>query len=416
MSSSEQVPGLESPIKPSESSPDADSPQFAFDSLESVRKRLLDLTGRNQLLNYKHPKASCVRIIDELPDQIYTELQFGKTFTFIPVPEPTERQLIEQGYLRWNTSGELVEEKPFPNAERWASFLGFNTSYELPEVSDNFVGKHQDLDIQTLMYATELEARLRAIRSKADTAIEESGSNVLYIVLGFLEWYESRESEVKRLAPLFTLPVKLERTKLDQSLGVFRYAVSLKDEGLLSNVTLREKLANDFDLSLPGIDDESTPEAYFKLVENTLLKHESRWKIHRMATLATLNFTKQVMYEDLDPENWPKHKRIEDHPIIKQFFSSQNQEEPVSSGFVEEYTIDQIDNVHNQFPLIFEADSSQHSALIDAAKGENLVIEGPPGSGKSQTITNLIAACIANGKRVLFVAEKMAALEAGLSH
>ena len=157
-------------------------PQFAFDSLESVRKKLLDLTGRNQLLNYKHPKASCVRIIDELPDQIYAEHQSGKTFTFIPIPEPTEQQLIDQGYLRWDKNDQLVELKPFPNAERWASYLGFNTNYELPELNNEPDDKHQDLDIQTLMYATELETRLRTIRGKAETAIEESGSNILYIV------------------------------------------------------------------------------------------------------------------------------------------------------------------------------------------------------------------------------------------
>jgi len=394
-----------------QSNGDAKISGFGFDSLESVRKKLLDLTGRNQLINYKHPKASCVRIIDELPDQIYEELQSGKIFTFIPVPEPTEQELIERGYLAWDDEGELKELKPFPSAERWAQYLGLHTQYELPISATDDSSKHNDLNIQTLMYATELETRLRSIRGKSESALDESGSNVLYVVLGFIEWYESRESELKRLAPLFTLPVKLERARLDEGQGVYRYTVSLKDDGLLTNVTLREKLSNDFDLVLPEIDDDSKPEDYFEAVAKSLLKHEPRWRIHRMATLAILNFTKQVMYEDLDPDNWPNHRRIEDHPIIKQFFSSTANPEPSEGGFIQEYPIDQIDQVHEHFPIIFEADSSQHSALIDAAKGENLVIEGPPGSGKSQTITNLIAACIANGQRVLFVAEKMAALE-----
>ena len=85
MDSGHQEPSNDNPQTLNGQEPEeANSIQFAFDSLESVRKKLLDLTGRNQLLNYKHPKSSCVRIIDELPDQIYAELQSGKTFTFIP--------------------------------------------------------------------------------------------------------------------------------------------------------------------------------------------------------------------------------------------------------------------------------------------------------------------------------------------
>lgn len=388
--------------------------EFGYVSLQAVRKKLLDLSGRNQLLNYKHPKATCVRIIDEHPNQIFDELRNGKTFTFIPVPDPTISQLLEEGYLRHDEEGKLVEAKPHPSAEKWASYLGFNTEYELPRAmaESNSDAKYSDLNIQTLMYATELEAKLRNIRGRSETAIEECGSNILYLVLGFLEWYESRDSEVKRFAPLFTLPVRLERAQLDRDQSVFRYVISAKDEGLLTNITLKEKLANDFDLVLPDIDEETMPEAYFDQISNVMLKHQPRWKIHRMATLAMLNFAKQVMYEDLDPKNWPEHNRIEDHPIIKLFFASQqNREEKQAVGFVEEFRIDEIPEVHTRFPLIYDADSSQHSALIDAANGESLVIEGPPGSGKSQTITNLIAACIANGKRVLFVAEKMAALE-----
>ena len=72
---------------------------FSFDSLESVRKKLLDLTGRNTLINYKHPKASCIRLIDELPEQIYEVLASRKTFTFIPVPEPTENELVDAGFI-----------------------------------------------------------------------------------------------------------------------------------------------------------------------------------------------------------------------------------------------------------------------------------------------------------------------------
>ncbi len=386
---------------------------FAFDSLESVRKKLLDLSGRNTLLNYRHPKASCIRLIDELPDQIYEVLTLGKVFTFIPVPEPTERELIEAGYIEVDPVSKQKTSIEYPTAEQWAKYLGLDTRYDLPEaeITDDRIEKHQDTNLQTLLYAAELEARLRSIRSKAETAIEESGSNILYLALGFLEWYESRDSDVKRMAPLFTLPVQLERSKLDRSQGVYRYTLTLKDDGLLTNITFLEKLAHDFDLILPLIDEDLSPEVYYRNIKNTILEHQPKWKIRRQASLVLLNFAKQAMYQDLNPDNWPDDSRIDNHELIKMFFGGKTE----SSGgdglsYATEHPIDDIQDAHDKFPLIYDADSSQHSALIDAVEGHNLVIEGPPGSGKSQTITNLISACIANGKKVLFVAEKMAAL------
>jgi very-short-patch-repair endonuclease len=391
-----------------------DQNNFAFDSFEAVRKKLLDLSGRNPLLNYKHPKSRSLRLIDELPNQIAQLLRESKVFALIPIPEPTEKELIDAQYLKIEPRTKEKKLKSYPSAEEWAKFLGFATAYDLPEISNSVdqEKKHQDTNLQTLLYAPDLEARLRGLRDKAQTAIEESGSNILYLTLGFLEWIDSTDSDITRLAPLFTLPVRLDRAKLDRHEGVYRYTVALKDDGLLSNFTLREKLANDFNLVLPEIDDESTPDEYFEQVQNTILRHQPRWRIKRQASLVLLNFAKQAMYLDLNPINWPKEEKIEDHPIIKQFFGTSPSDAANNEiGYASEHSIDHIPEIHDQFPLIYEADSSQHSALIDAVNGENLVIEGPPGSGKSQTITNVIAACIANGQKVLFVAEKMAALD-----
>jgi superfamily I DNA and/or RNA helicase/very-short-patch-repair endonuclease len=388
--------------------------KFAFDSLEAIRKRLLDLSGRNSLLNFKHPKTSCVRIIDELPNQIYDELLNGKKFTFIPVPEPTELELIKAGFIRNDpvTNNRISSE--YPSAEQWAKHLGLVTSFDLETTNlENPEAKHQDTNLQTLLYAPDLEARLRSIRGSAESAIEESGTNILYLTLGFLEWYENKESDVSRLSPLFTLPVQIERTGIDRMLGVYRYTIQLKDDGLISNITLREKLANDFGLILPTIEDETSPESYYQVIEETILKHQPKWKIRKQVSLILLNFSKQAMYEDLDPKNWPENENIEQHPLIQKFFSSNTETDTGSSCFSyeDEYLLDEIDNVQDLFPLIYDADSSQHSAIVDVVNGNSLVIEGPPGSGKSQTITNIIAACIANGQKVLFVAEKMAALD-----
>lgn len=389
---------------------------FAFNSLEAVRKKLLDLSGRNSLLNYRHPKARCIRLIDELPDQIYDELQKERALAFIPVPEPTEKELIEAGYCTVDpdTGDKVVNHlSDLPDAKQWAKKKGFVTDYELPDKSTSNLENeyHQDRDLQTLMYARELEPKLRSLRSKSETAIQESGSNILYLAVGFLEWFENRDSDVKRTAPLFTIPVVLERSNKTVSEGIYRYTITLKEDGLITNITLREKLANDFDLVLPSIEDGTSPEVYFEQVNNTIIRQQPNWKIRRQATLVLLNFTKQAMYQDLDPNNWPAEAGIGDHPLVAKFFSAGGQDVADGGlGYANEHKIDYMAGIHDDFPIVFDADSSQHSALIDAVNGENLVIEGPPGSGKSQTIANIIAASIANGKRVLFVAEKMAAL------
>lgn len=387
--------------------------EFSFSSLEAVRKKLLDLSARNAFLNYRHPKTKCVRLVAKFPDYLVKNLQDHKSLTFTPIPEPTELELINAGYIEVDIYTKEKKTLGYPTAKQWAEHLNIPTTYDLPK--ENISGlkedKYQDTDLQTLMYAPQLESGLRNLKSIAKTTIEESGSNTLYLALGFLEWYESRESETIRLSPLYTLPVCLEKSGIDRSEGVYRYSITIKDDMLLSNIILQEKLANDFDLILPTIEEDVSPEEYFELLQKTILRQQPRWKIRRYASLTILDFSKLVMYQDLDPSNWPEHSSIENHPIIQQFFNSTGIEVDTSTlSYASEHSIDHVDEIHDQFPLVYDADSSQHSALIDAVKGENIVIEGPPGSGKSQTITNLIAACIGNGQKVLFVAEKMAAL------
>lgn len=387
---------------------------FAFDSLNSIRNRLLDLTGRNRLLNFRHGRSGFIRVIDEMPDQLASNILDGLQFTFIPVNEPRKDELMEHGYIALNEDDEEVRIKPDPNAKEWAKVLGFDTNYELPKSDKTSESKHNDTNIQSLLFPRELEAHLRSIRSKAKTAIEESGANILYLALGFLEWFEDESSDVIRQAPLYLIPVRIEKASLNKELGTYTYTVEHTGEDIISNLSLREKLKHDFQLELPEIEDEILPDEYLSLVEKQLLRHRPKWSVKRFATLSLFDFGKLLMYLDLDPERWPSGaNNIQNHAILQQFFAKEGEERESAdvAGFGTEYTIDNLENVHELYPLIDDADSSQHSALVDAIRGKNLVIEGPPGSGKSQTITNLIAAAMAQGKKVLFVAEKMAALQ-----
>ncbi len=386
---------------------------FILESLELMRKKLLDLTARNRLLNFPiTSKTSSARIVDELPDQLFSILLSGKSMEFRAIPNPRRSELIHHGYLGVNPENGLdMLLKPQPDAREWARVLKLNTSFELPVPDDSQVeSRHSDDAIQMLMFPAEMETRLRTIRNSAQTALEEMGANILYLSLGYLEWYESPDSDKERLAPLYLIPVNLERGSLDGGEGVYKYKLSYTGEEVLPNISLEKKLQNDFNLALPELTEESTPESYFLALAETIQTHQSRWSIRRYATLSLLNFSKMLMYLDLDPARWPLDDRnITKHPVVERFFRSETK--TGKSATSEEYVIDELTDIHDYAPLIDDADSSQHSALIDSLYGKSLVIEGPPGTGKSQTITNLIGAALFCGKKVLFVAEKMAALE-----
>ena len=154
----------------------------AHKALQNMRMRLLDLTARNRLINFRHTKGGSLRIIDELPNQLVETLLGDTEMRFEAVPEPTEEELIDAGYLSFDEEKQdLVRLKNDPSAEEWAKHLGFATSYEVPESSpEDDSGKHSDTAIQTLQYPYEMEARLKNLQSKAESAIQEMGANIVY--------------------------------------------------------------------------------------------------------------------------------------------------------------------------------------------------------------------------------------------
>lgn len=387
--------------------------KYILEELESIRKKLLDLTANNKILNFPiDSKTTSIKIIDELPNQITEKLLKDQKMEFLPVPEPKINELIKHGYIEIDEkTKEYKNIKPNPSATEWAKIIGLDTSYNLPkqEANNETEEKHEDNAIQVLMYPYESESKLRSLKTKSNTALEEKGANILFLSLGFLEWYESKNSNKSRLAPLFMIPVSLSKNNLDKKSGIYKYSIQYTGEDIIQNLSLREKLLEDFNIALPEMDENTTPEKYFFEVNNIINDKDPRWNVKRYGALTLLDFGKMLMYLDLDPNRWPDNENnIINHPIINRFFTNSSNE---ASGFRGEYPIDNIKNIHNEYPLIYDADSSQHSALIDAINGSNLVIEGPPGTGKSQTITNLIAAALYQNKKVLFISEKLAALD-----
>lgn len=160
----------------------------ALKALENLRMRLLDLTARNPLINFRYSKKNSLRIIDELPDQLVEVLLAEKEMRFLPVPEPTREELIKANYIGVDVdTGQEVRLLREPTAEEWAKCLGLSTDYEVPEPSTNELdGRHGDTAIQTLLYPYELEARLKSLMQTSESAIQEMGANILYMAFGFV--------------------------------------------------------------------------------------------------------------------------------------------------------------------------------------------------------------------------------------
>jgi very-short-patch-repair endonuclease len=380
------------------------------EGLERIRKRLLDLTNRNPLLNYRHPKRSCIRVVNVGIDQVFRGLLEENKIPFEAVPggrksnaaDTSGQIFLQQSLQLTSDSGqggapeEALRDQPrqhdvIEDAKR----AGWHTSYELPEIPGE-VGA-----LCVLQYRDELDRSIRLADSKARTIIEESGANMLYLAFGFLEWYESEDSDEAHLAPLLMVPVRLERTR-GPRLGTVEHT----GDHLECNPCLAELLSRDFSLEFPSYTEEDDVHTYLGKFES-ILKAKPRWRLRRFLTLSFLSFTKILMYRDLDPARWPGGW-LAQHARVRELFEGTRQ---TDAEYGQEYAIDAPEMKARVPKLILDADSSQHSALIDAVDGKNLVIEGPPGTGKSQTITNLIAHAISSGKTVLFAAEKLAALE-----
>nr|WP_067055096.1 DUF3320 domain-containing protein [Mucilaginibacter sp. L294] len=328
--------------------------------LESSRKELLDLGLRNPLLNYKITKGKGVHIVDEKAEFIYDILvRQQKAMTFLA----------------------LKEGDGFPEGE----------------------GKYQDTKLQTDEDEQKLQSRLLNTYYFARTSIEEQGVNLLYIALGMLSWYDAGDTEALRSAPLVLVPVSLERSSAQE-----RFRLRYTGSEIGANLSLQAKMKSDFNLTIPDMPEAE--EFVFNDYMNDVRSHiakQANWSIDTDAVeLGFFSFGKFLIYNDLDTGKWPAAAKPENHPNVMALLESGFHEDVLE----DEHDLD-ADTKANDLFRVVDADSSQLMAMLAVQNGGNLVIQGPPGTGKSQTITNIIANAVGQGKKVLFVAEKMAALD-----
>lgn len=260
---------------------------------------------------------------------------------------------------------------------------------------------------EILFEETDFSKKLRRIYRNSKVSLEERGLPTLHIILGTLLW-EDRYRLGKARTPLLLLPCAFEARS-----ALTPMKLKATDDEIIINPALKLYLHEIYRADLPELPDDSSCDD----VRNFLQELSSRiqtwgtdWTVEPEVWLTTLSFDSFVLYHDLKV----LESRALTHPLIAGFAGLK---ESLSKGF------DQRDAVlHEQDlgdkhlldePMLFvlPADSSQREALILARKGKNLIIHGPPGTGKSQTITNLIADFLWRGKTVLFVSAKMAALD-----
>ena len=368
--------------------------------LEEFRRNLLDTSLRNRLINFRastkagKPLEKTVEVHKENPAALLRILVAeGKAMSFVGKPDPRPAKPTDAS-------------APLDDFGDPASLAVFRAEAE--HEIDTFVGTGEaivdanDLKLNTHETATALGRKLTKIYRDAHTAVEEQGVNVLFLALGALEWFEDDASDEPRRAPLVLLPVNLERTNA----GAFRLRWDGGDPG--GNLSIAALVGREFGIRLPELPDEGDVDAYFRDVARAVAS-KGRWSVDAGAVaLGFFSYAKFLMYRDLDPASWPTDGGPATHGTLGAMLDDGFEEgEP---GVPEEAFLDPLRPTADGCE-VYDADGSQTLAILEANTGRTMLIEGPPGTGKSQTITNLIAEAIGAGRTVLFVAEKAAALD-----
>ena len=332
--------------------------QKLHNRIDIWKKLLLDFGKRNRLINFLEGKRSNVKI---------TAPTFSKLWELVVV---NEKELI------------------FPYAKK------VKIDEEGEEIFETIIHG----DIETSKSIGELQKTLKALRYRANTSIEEQGINTLFLTFGMLKWKEQDDSDQTFLSPIILVPVKLLIESITSP-----YKLALHDDEIVVNPTLSHKLDNDFGIKIPTFDsaNDSPIEYLAKLARKVKNKD---WSVEDSIHLTNLSFLKINMYKDLERNE----DKLNENSIIATLVGEQDSIEIPAD--LKDFDHDRLIRPIDTFQVV-DADSSQQDAILLSKKGASFVLQGPPGTGKSQTITNIIAEAIADGKKVLFVSEKMAALQ-----
>ena len=338
-------------------------------------RKLLDFSLRNNLLNTRLGRKVIPFISFEI-EHLEDHLQAGEDYSIVPSP------------------GKKLE----PNAEGMYDSSQQATEYQT-YVSE-LIRNHK---IASYLTDTELQNALKHVYRTARTSLEENGANSLFLALGMLRWYETAKSEQPRYAPILLLPVDIVRRSGNN------YIIRKRDEDIILNITLVELLKQNFSINLDVLKelpkDESGVDVklIFTYFRRAIIE-QKKWDVIEESMLGLFSFNKFVMWNDIHSNA----DKLKENVVVASLIDKQDKQETVGDA-VDARNIDK-ERTPMDFAIPLDVDSSQMEAIVESGRGRSFILHGPPGTGKSQTITNMIANALYQGKRVLFVAEKMAAL------
>lgn len=325
---------------------------------------LLDIGKRNNLVNFKDTRASTVEVLLPSSNDLFERIN-----------ETTSFEVLDSGIIQGNGNSETMGGK--------AAFL---SKYSSKIRRQN----------QVLLYNDAINplTALKNIDKKARKFIEETGVNVVYLAFGFIHWKESISSSQIFRAPILLAPIQLERASV-----VEPYYINPTEDDIIVNPTFSYKMNAEYGINLPHYNDENLTD-YLEKVRNLVKK--LAWTISSECKIGIFSFLKINMYRDLKDNA----ASILSNHNVRKLLGEHTDDERVIKSDSDEHISNPLIELHN----VVDADSSQIEAIEMAKSGRNFVLQGPPGTGKSQTITNIIAECLHDGKKILFVSEKLAAL------
>ena len=359
-----------------------EEPKTPEGRIERWQRKLLDLSLRNRLLNFRSTKQTIPFFCPDVP-LLEDRLSNQSSIRVISLPEQNP----------------LGERDPSLHFQKTGQDI--HTEFAISALEQN--------EIPSPLTRLELDARLTNLYRTAKNDLAEGGTNTLFLAVGFLKWKRTPEDTRSYRAPLLLIPVKLTRKSV-----LSQFHLRQHEDDVRFNATLIQLLKKDFDRDISQFEsdlpqDESGVDVPLVLDQmRRAVRDIPGFEVIDEIALSTFSFSKYLMWKDLVDRT----EHLEENRVVRHLI--RDPDKPFEAETTTDIPAPQdIDRNYEPAQLIhpLAADSSQLAAIMAAAEGHDFVLIGPPGTGKSQTISNMIAQCLANGKTVLFVAEKTAALD-----
>jgi very-short-patch-repair endonuclease len=358
-----------------------EKPTTAAGRIDRWQRKLLDLTLRNRLLNFPDSKKTIPFLCTDVAF-LEDRLADGTAIQIVSLPQQN------------------------PLGERDAALYREVHGRDLNRGYADEALKRDELP--SPLDAKQLEARLIDLHRQVRNDFAEGGANTLFLAVGFLRWKKKPEDQRSYRAPLLLIPVKLERRSASAA-----FRLRFHEDDPRFNATLLQFLEREFDLKLPQFGGELPRDDSGIDVPRVLaaMRHAIRdvpgMEVLDETALSTFSFAKYLMWKDLTERT----DALRENRVVRHLIDTPDTAFDTGGGaFREEGDLDRV-YAPSDIICLLPSDSSQTAASLAAAEGRDFVIVGPPGTGKSQTIANMIANCLGVGKTVLFVAEKTAALD-----